>query len=287
MDSQLKNDMKTLQVLTSTEWRELNTRWFQFGAFCPIFRVHGQFPYREMFNLAPESSTAFQSMLFYDKLRYRLMPYIYSLAGKVYYDDYTIMRALVMDFSADKTVLPIADQFMFGPSLMVAPVYEYKARTRNVYLPSTCGWYDIYSGAYIQGGILVQALAPLERIPLYVKEGSIIPFGPDIQYTTEKPADPITLFVYTGKDAEFSIYEDENLNYNYEKGAFSNIPILYNEQNHTLTIDDRKGFFPGMLTERSFNIIVVNKDKPVGLNFTNKPDKVLKYYGQKVTVNLY
>jgi alpha-D-xyloside xylohydrolase len=269
------------------EWRELNTRWFQFGSFCPIFRVHGQFPYREMFNLSTKASAEFQSMLYYDKLRYRLMPYIYSLAGKVYHSDYTIMRALVMDFSADPEVLSIPDQFMFGPALMVAPVYEYKARTRNVYLPSVCGWYDIYSGEYIRGGILVQSLAPIERIPLYVKEGSIIPFGPEIQYAGEKPADPVILYVYTGKDASFDLYEDENLNYNYEKGAFAVIPIRYNEQNRTLTIEERKGSYPGMLTERSFFVIVVNKDKPVGLNFTAKPDKIIKYNGHKITLNLH
>jgi|WetSurSiteA1Bulk_404760.scaffolds.fasta_scaffold00086_5 alpha-D-xyloside xylohydrolase len=269
------------------EWRELNTRWFQFGAFCPIFRVHGQFPYREMFNLMPESSTSYKSMLFYDRLRYRLMPYIYSLAGKVYHDDYTIMRALVMDFSADRNVLTIDDQYMFGPGLMVAPVYEYKARTRNIYLPSTCGWYDIYSGTYIQGGILVQALAPLDRIPLYAREGSIVPYGPDIQFTTEKQADPITLYVYTGKDAAFDLYEDEDVNYAYEKGVFSVVPIWYNEQNRTLTIGDRKGSFPGMLARRTFNIIVVNKDKPVGLDFNNKPDKTVLYDGQKLSVNLH
>jgi len=215
------------------------------------------------------------------------MPYIYSLAGKVYHSDYTIMRALVMDFSADPEVLSIPDQFMFGPALMVAPVYEYKARTRNVYLPSVCGWYDIYSGEYIRGGILVQSLAPIERIPLYVKEGSIIPFGPEIQYAGEKPADPVILYVYTGKDASFDLYEDENLNYNYEKGAFAVIPIRYNEQNRTLTIEERKGSYPGMLTERSFFVIVVNKDKPVGLNFTAKPDKIIKYNGHKITLNLH
>ena len=185
------------------EWLELNTRWFQFGAFCPIFRVHGQYPYREMFNLAPESSVPYRSMLYYDKLRYRLMPYIYSLAGMVYHNDYTIMRALSMDFPDDTTVLSIADQYMFGPGIMVAPVYEFKARTRNLYLPSDCGWYDIYSGAYIKGGMLVQSLAPLERIPLYVKEGSIIPFGPEIQYTGEKPADPVTLLCICGQKCRF------------------------------------------------------------------------------------
>jgi alpha-D-xyloside xylohydrolase len=269
------------------EWRELNTRWFQFGAFCPIFRVHGQYPYREMFNLAPESSAAYQSMLYYDKLRYRLMPYIYSLAGKVYYDDYTIMRAMVMDFASDTSVLSIHDQYMFGTGLLVAPVYQYKVRTRNIYLPSSCGWYDIYSGTYIQGGILVQALAPLERIPVYAKEGAIIPFGPELQYTTEKPADPISLYVYTGRNGEFDLYEDENENYNYEKGLYSVISMQYNEDNHSLTIGDRKGSYPGMPAERTFHVVVVNKDKPVGLDSHVKPDFKIKYTGNKTIVNLH
>jgi alpha-D-xyloside xylohydrolase len=175
---------------------------------------------------------------------------------------------------------------MFGPALMVAPVYEYKARTRNVYLPSACGWYDLYTGEYFRGGILVRSTAPLEKIPVYVKEGSIIPFGPEIQYTSEKPADPVILYVYTGKDASFDLYEDEDLNYNYEKGAFGIIPFRYIEQSRTLIIEERKGSFPGMLSERSFNVIEVSKDKPAGLNFAAKPDRIIKYNGQKVTLNL-
>jgi alpha-D-xyloside xylohydrolase len=122
---------------------------------------------------------------------------------------------------------------------------------------------------------------------VYVKEGSIIPFGPEIQYTAEKPADPLTLYVYTGKDASFDLYEDEDLNYNYEKGAYAVIPLRYNEQNRTLTIGERKGSFPGMLTERTINVIVVSKDKPAGLNFTTRPDRTIKYNGQKITLNLH
>ena len=142
------------------EWREQMTRWFQFGAFVPIFRVHGQFPYREMYNVAPENHPAYQSMLAYDKLRYRLMPYIYSLTGMVTQNDYTIMRGLVMDFGYDKSVLNINDQFMFGPSLLINPVSEYKARSRQVYLPDGTGWYDLQTGKYYKGGETIQADAP-------------------------------------------------------------------------------------------------------------------------------
>ena len=134
------------------EWQELQTRWYQFGAFCPLFRVHGQFPYREIFNIADENSTAYQSMLYYDKLRYRLMPYIYSLAGATHYKDYTIMRGLVMDFAKDTAVTNIGDQFMFGPSLLINPVYTYGATNRKVYLPAGQGWYDMYSSKYYNGG---------------------------------------------------------------------------------------------------------------------------------------
>jgi alpha-D-xyloside xylohydrolase len=287
------------------EWRELNTRWFQLGTFCPLFRVHGQFPYREMFNIAPDDlpavpsndrlfssagyfgqagHPAYQTMLAYDKLRYRLMPYIYSLAGMVTHNDYTIMRALVMDFGHDKKVLNIGDQFMFGPALLINPVTEYKARTRQVYLPAGAGWYELKTGRYLQGGQTIQADAPYTDIPIFVKEGSIIPFGPAIQYTTERTADPIRLFIYTGKDAAFTLYEDENVNYNYEKGAFSVIPFTYNEENQSLTIGARQGEFPGMLKERSFEIVWVNKDKPVGFDLEAVPAQTVRYDGSELVI---
>jgi len=274
------------------EWRELNTRWFQFGTFCPLFRVHGQFPYREMFNIAPDDHPAYQTMLDYDKLRYRLMPYIYSLAGMVTHNDYTIMRALIMDFSQDKKVRNIGDQFMFGPALLINPITEYKARSRQVYLPAGTGWYDLKSGRYFEGGQTIQADAPYTDIPIFVKEGSIIPFGPDIQYTTEKPADPIHLFVYTGADGAFTLYEDENVNYNYEKGAFSMIQLTYNEATQSLIIGAYQGEFPGMLKERKFEIVWVGKDKPVGLwirqahhkDFEITPAQTVRYDGNELSV---
>ncbi len=266
------------------EWREFNTRWFQFGTFCPLFRVHGQFPYREMFNIAPDDHQAYQSMLAYDKLRYRLMPYIYSLTGMVTHDDYTIMRALVMDFGGDKKVLNIGDQFMFGPALLVNPVTEYKARTRQVYLPSGTGWYNLKSGRYFKGGQAIWADAPYEDIPVFVKEGSIIPFGPAIQYTTEKPADPIRLFVYTGADGAFKLYEDENVNYNYEKGYFSVIPFKYNEDTRSLTIGARRGKFPGMLKKRTFEIVWVSRKAPTALDFDAKPSLSVRYDGSELVI---
>jgi len=268
------------------EWRELNTRWFQFGTFCPLFRVHGQFPYREMFNVAPADHPAYQTMLAYDKLRYRLMPYIYSLTGMVTQNDYTIMRALVMDFGNDKNVLNIGDQFMFGTAFLVNPITEYKARSRNVYLPDGTSWYEIKTGKYFEGGQTINAGAPYSDIPIFVKAGSIIPCGPEIQYTSEKPADPIRLFVYTGSDGSFSLYEDEDVNYNYEKGKFAVIPFQYKESEQTLTIGRRIGEFPGMLEARTFEIVWIGKNKPSGLDFISRPDIIVKYNGTEQTIKL-
>jgi alpha-D-xyloside xylohydrolase len=268
------------------EWREQMTRWFQYGAFCPIFRAHGQYPFREMYNVAPENHPAYQAMLSADNLRYRLMPYIYSLTGKIFLDDYTIMRGLAMDFGADTSVLNIDDQFMFGPSLLINPVSEYKARTRNVYLPDKYGWYDLFSGEFHKGGQLIEADAPLSHMPVFVKSGSIIPFGPEIQYSTEKPADPVTLYIYTGQDAVFTLYEDENINNNYEKGDYSLIPLTYKESDHTLTIGARKGEFKGMMKNRTFRIVFVSESKPVKLNPDCAPDQIIKFDGTEVSVRM-
>jgi alpha-D-xyloside xylohydrolase len=263
------------------EWRELNTRWYQFGSFCPLFRSHGQFPYREIYNLSPATHSAYKSMVYYDKLRYRLMPYIYSLAGMTHFNDYTIMRALFMDFNGDQKVKNIGDQYMFGPFLMVAPVCKYLARNREVYFPASCGWYDFYSGKYFKGGQMLNIDAPYERLPLFAREGTILPVGPDIQFTREKLADPVTLFVYTGQDGTFNLYEDEGVNYNYEKGSYSNIPFTYNEEKKELTIGERKGTFPGMPKSRTFKIVFIGKDKPVPYDPDLIPDLTVLYDGKE------
>lgn len=224
-------------------------------------------------------------MVYYDKLRYRLMPYIYSLAGMTHFNDYTIMRPLIMDFNGDSKVNNIGDQYMFGPSLMVAPVYKYRARDREIYFPESCGWYDFYSGKFLYGGQKVRVDAPYERLPLFVREGSIIPVGPEIQYTDEKPADPLTLYIYTGKSCDFTIYEDEGTNYNYEKGFYSAIHLIYNEERKELTIEERKGEFDGMIKTRTFNFIVVSKKKPAGYIPGITPDQTVTYTGEKTVVN--
>jgi alpha-D-xyloside xylohydrolase len=243
------------------EWRELNTRWYQFGAFAPMFRAHGQWPFREVYNIAPEGHPAYESIVYYTRLRYDLMPYIYSLAGMTHFKDYTIMRPMAMDFPADTYLRGVGDQFMFGPALLVAPVYKYGARKREVVLPGNTDWYDFYNGKLYTGGDAdgrrVTLDAPYGRVPLLVRSGSLIPFGPAIQWSDEKPADIINLYVYTGRDGQFTLYEDENVNYNYEKGRFSTIPIVWNDKTSTLTLGDRQGEFAGMLRNRRFNIIKV------------------------------
>jgi alpha-D-xyloside xylohydrolase len=240
------------------EWRELNTRWFQFGALCPLFRSHGQFPTREIYNLAPEGHPAYRSMVWYDRLRYRLMPYIYSLAGRVHFDDYTVMRALVMDFADDPATFDIGDQYMFGPSLMVCPVYEYKARSRRVYLPAG-GWYDLHSGRRVEGGRTIDADAPYEHMPLFVKAGAIIPTGEAIA-STATPQHDLTIEVWAGADGTFTIYEDEGTNYNYERGAYSNLPLAWNDTAGTLTIGPRTGSWEGMPASRNFTVTLHTAD---------------------------
>jgi alpha-D-xyloside xylohydrolase len=237
-----------------------------------------------MFNIAPDDHTAYKTMLAYDQLRYRLMPYIYSLTGMVTQNDYTIMRALVMDFGYDKNVTNIGDQFMFGPALLVNPITEYKARMRTVYLPSGCSWYDLKTGKHYAGGQPLLANAPYEDIPIFVRSGSILPCGPSIQYASEKNADTIRLFIYTGNDASFNLYEDENVNYNYEKGEFATIPFNYNEKQHELTIGKRVGNFTGMLHTRAFEIVWISDKKSVGLDFQIKPDTLVTYDGSQQIV---
>uniref|UniRef100_UPI0035690189 glycoside hydrolase family 31 protein n=1 Tax=Draconibacterium sp. TaxID=1965318 RepID=UPI0035690189 len=268
------------------EWRELNTRWYQFGAFAPLFRVHGQYPYREIYNIAPENHPAYKSMLYYNKLRYRLMPYIYSLTGAVYHDDYTIMRGLAMDFSDDRRVLNIGDQFMFGQSLLVCPVYEYEATKRDVYFPNNGGWYNLYTGEFLAGGQKLSVEAPYERMPLFVREGSIIPVGPEIQYTDEKKGAPIDIYVYTGKDASFKLYEDEGTTYAYEGGAFTTIEFSYSESDNSLVIGARNGEYPEMVKNREFRIIKVSREQPVAMLGKANNVQIVNYTGEEITIEL-
>ncbi|TNE66596.1 MAG: DUF5110 domain-containing protein [Alphaproteobacteria bacterium] len=228
------------------EWRELNLRWFQFGAFVPLFRSHGEFPYREIYEISPEGSPMRASMVWYDQLRYRLMPYIYTIAADTWHHDGTMMRGLVMDFEADKKARNIADEYMFGPAFLVAPVGEFGARSRAVYLPEGADWYDLNTGKFAKGGQTVTAYAPYERMPVFVRAGSIVPMGPVTQYVDEKPDATLTITVYTGANGSFSLYEDDGVSMKYRNGAYSRIPMVYDDASGVLTIGAREGGYDGM-----------------------------------------
>ena len=269
------------------EWRELQARWNQFGCFVPLYRTHGQWPLREVWNIAPADHPAYKTIVAYDKLRYRLMPYLYSMAGMVHFKDYTMMRGLVMDFNGDDNVYDIKDQWMFGPALMACPVGEYQKYSRNVYLPKQKGWYDFYTGKHYAGGQTIVADAPFDKIPVFVPEGSILPVGPEMEWSDQKKAELIDLYVYAGKDGSYTLYEDEGTNYNYEKGKYAMIDFKYNDAQKTLTIGARKGSFDGMLQKRRFNVILVKAQNNQGVNLAKAPKgKMVKYAGQAVTVKL-
>jgi alpha-D-xyloside xylohydrolase len=266
------------------EWRELNLRWFQFGAFAPIFRSHGEFPFREIYNLAPRGSEVYDSLVWYDELRYRLLPYIYTVAADTYHRDGTIMRGLAMDFAADPKALDVRDQYLFGKAFLVAPVYEHQARSRPVYLPAGADWYDFNSGKKLAGGQAIDAAAPLARMPLFVRAGSIVPVGDAIQYSAEAPAQPLTLLVFTGADGSFELYEDDGVSYGYEKGQFSRIPIRYDAASGTLTIGERTGSYPGMPEERSFRVRWIQEGGKAPSNFDAAVDANVEYKGAEVIV---
>ncbi|MGE5109989.1 MAG: glycoside hydrolase family 31 protein [Acidobacteriaceae bacterium] len=263
-------------------YRELFIRWFQFGTFSPIFRVHGTrtTDQNELWSYGPEAQKILVS---YDRLRYRLMPYIYSLAWKVTSENYTIMRPLVMDFRTDRRAQSIGDQFMFGPALLVNLVTEQGATTRHMYLPES-KWYDFWTGEIASGGKMIDTPAPLDRLPLFVRAGSIVPMGPHVEYTAQKPADPIELRVYAGADGDFALYEDEGDSYNYEKGAYAVIPIHWDDSAKTLTVGARKGSFPGMLQKRTFHVVFVGPGHGVGIEPTGQTDKSIEYSGTQLTV---
>ncbi len=265
------------------EWRELNSRWYQFGAFVPLFRAHGQWPFREAYNIAPEGDPAYNSITKHIRLRYTLMPYIYSLAAMAHYDDYTLMRPLVMDFTADRKVRNIKDQYMFGPALMIAPVYKYGQRSRTVYLPAGAKWYDFHSGKQYEGGKEIEADAPYDRIPVFIKGGSIIPSGGEIMSTAQKAEGPMTISIYTGADGSFTLYEDDGVTYDYEKGIYSMIPFSYDESDRLLTIGNRQGSYE--TGSRQFEIVVFD-----GVSVTGSPlnaaGQMVEYDGKEIKIKL-
>lgn len=271
-------------------YRELYVRWFQVGAFMPMFRSHGTDTPREIWRFGKPGDTTYDSLEKFLKLRYRLIPYIYSLAGGVTQDNYTILRALAFDFRHDPATFNIKDQFLFGPAFLVNPVMqpmyfgansqplEGVKRTRPVYLPTGSDWYNFWTGQKFEGGQTIEAEAGLETMPLYVRSGSIVPMGPDVQFTGEQPYARLELQVYPGNDGRFRLYEDEGDNYNYEKGAFSKIEIIWDDATRTLTIEDLQGGYPGMPTNREFLVTLVGNDRRESQN--------ILYKGKQVKVNL-
>jgi alpha-D-xyloside xylohydrolase len=263
-------------------FRELFVRWFQYGTFSPVLRVHGTRnpDENELWSYGPDAQ---KILVNFDRLRYRMLPYIYSLAWQTTSQGYTPMRPLVMDFRTDERAQNIGDQFMFGPAFLVNPVTEPAASLRQLYLPEA-KWYDFWAGTAVAGNRMIEAAAPLERIPLYVRAGSILPLGPDVEWAGEKPADPIELRIYPGADGDFTLYEDENDNYNYEKGAYATIPLHWDSNQSRLTIGDRQGEFPGMLQRRTFRVVFVHQNHGVGVNPSDEPDKTVQYSGTKLEV---
>jgi alpha-D-xyloside xylohydrolase len=266
---------------TSPDYNELLTRWFQWSTFCPILRIHGFGTETEMWKWLPTTQT---NLLAFDQLRYRMLPYNYSVAWKITSERYTPMRALMMDFPKDTNVLAIADEYMFGPAFLVCPVTTPQATTRPVYLPAGTSWVNFWTGETLAGGQTVTANAPVNVMPLYVRAGSIVPFGPVLQYATEKPADPIELRVYRGANGQFTLYEDENDNYNYEQGGHATIPFTWNEAEQTLTIGKRSGKFPGMLKARTFHVVFVSTGGGIGAATEEQRDAIVHYTGKKVLV---
>jgi len=263
-------------------YQELFVRWFQYGTFCPIFRVHGTRVPNEN-EIWSYGKKAQEILTKYDTFRYRLLPYIYSLAWRVTNESYTMMRPLVMDFTGEENARRLGDQFMFGPSLLVNPVTDPGVDSWRLYLPQTT-WYDFWTGKRIAGGKFITAAAPLETLPLFVRGGSILPMGPALQYASEKPADPIELRVYPGADGEFTLYEDEGDSYRYEKGAYATIRMHWDDAKRTLTIAEREGGFPGMLERRTFNIVWAGEGHGNGVNPAQVVDMTVQYTGSAVTV---
>lgn len=287
------------------QYQELYVRWMQYGAFTPMMRSHGTDVYREIYYYGNPGEPVYDALVDAIKLRYRLMPYTYSLSWQVSKNDDSFMRPLMMDFKHDKNTWNMSDEYMYGRNFLVCPVVHplytqeriihtdelsgwnkneatgelyrpvnwKESKTYEVYLPAGTKWYDYWTNEVYEGGQDIKANAPLAIMPLFVKAGSIVPVGPEVQYTNEKAWDNLDIIVYPGADAEFTLYEDEGDNYNYEKGLYSTIKFKWNDKARTLTIDRLQGEYPGMLTTRKFNIKVVGG-----------AEKTIDYNGRKVSI---
>jgi len=278
--------------------QELQTRWMQWGTFMPLMRNHCSSPMiNEIYEFGEKGHWAYDAMVDAVRLRYRLLPYIYSMAGEVVQHSGMMMRPLVMDFAHDKTARRLNDEYMFGHALLVKPVtdplYTWKddrkqgheiypdirkaAAPVSVYLPAGAQWYDFFTGERHEGGRTLLRPTPITDMPVYVRAGSILPFGPDVQYSSERPWDDLEIRIYPGADATFTLYEDEGDNYNYERGQFTEITFHWNDTARTLTIGQRRGQYKGMLQQRQFRIVVAGQQ--------DKPAKVINYDGKNVDIS--
>lgn len=265
---------------TDEKYHDILTRWFQWGAFCPIFRIHGYQTETEPWKYGEKVEGNMRSMM---NVRYRLIPYIYSEAWQVSKNGSTLMRPMVMDFSSDAKAVQQAYQYMFGKQLLVAPVTEAGVSQWDVYLPKAAGWYDYWTGKHFTGGQTVKADAPQDKIPVFVKAGAIIPMAKAMQYTGEKPLDVLEIRVYKGADGSFSLYEDKGDGYDYEKGSRTLIPFSWNDKTHTLIIGARSGSYAGYLKSRTFNIVMVSENNGAGVA-EGKPFKTVTYTGKALVI---
>jgi alpha-D-xyloside xylohydrolase len=291
--------------LEDPEYRELHARWVEFGTFTPMMRVHGEGAPREIWQFGKKGDKVYDAVEKYINIRYHLLPYIYSTSWDVTTNQSSMMRALVMDFPKDKNALDINDEYMFGKSLLVNPVTNAMyvkpdgtakeatqvedfstIKSKETYLPAGTDWFDFWTGEKLSGGNKVSKQTPLDIIPLYVKAGAIVPVGPSVQYSTEKKWNELEIRIYPGANGKFVLYEDENDNYNYEKGIYSTITFSWDDAKKTLAISDRNGSFPGMLNERKFNVVLVGVNKGAGDNLSVQPDKQITYTGKKLSVKL-
>lgn len=266
---------------TDKKYHELLTRWFQWGVFNPVFRIHGYMTETEPWKYGQAVEDNMRKML---NLRYQLLPYIYSEAWQVTKNGSTMMRPLVMDFNGDTFAVNRQYQYMFGKSLLTAPVTEPNVTQWNVYLPKSAGWFDFWTGKHFAGGQTVKTDAPLDKIPLFVKAGSIIPMGKIIQHSGEK-SDTLEIRVYKGADAKFDLYEDEGDNYNYEKGKYSIISFNWDEKRQSITISDRQGDYTGSLAKRIFNVVFVNESAGRDIDMS-KMKRPVSYTGKKVEIRV-
>lgn len=266
------------------EWRELNLRWFQFGAWTPLFRSHGEFPFREVYELGKGDQAMYDAMVRATRERYRLLPYLYSVAADTFWRDGTMMRGLVMDFPADRRAWNIDDQYMFGPAFLIAPVTQHRARSRDVYLPAGAGWYDWRDGRFHRGGRTIRADAPRESMPVFVRAGSIVPTGPDVQHSAEQPDGSLVLHVFTGADGRFTMHEDDGVSRAYEQGRRAEIPVAWDEKSGVLTIGARQGSYEGMPGKRGLSVRFHGPNRAQRPDFSENGARSLVYDGSAITV---